>query len=71
MPRQLLSWEDPVYSTTQREELEFVHRPLDWNQAQIRLISIVPAEDGPIHCTGTHIDLNGNKTPDYRALSYT
>ncbi|KAF2649711.1 HET-domain-containing protein, partial [Lophiostoma macrostomum CBS 122681] len=48
----------------------FVHKPLDRSLQQIRLISIVPEAEGPIQCTIKHVDLDADKTPDYRALSY-
>lgn len=66
-------WEPRIepQSISPEHAAHFVHEPLDWNEAQIRLITIIPAEHGPIRCTIRHVDLNGNRTPDYRALSYT
>jgi hypothetical protein len=52
-------------------DVPFTHERLDRSLSQIRLISVRPEADGPIRCSIKTIDLNADRTPDYRALSYT
>jgi hypothetical protein len=52
-------------------EAIFVHEPVDRFLQEIRLICVIPEADGPIKCKLKHVNLQSNKTPDYRALSYT
>ncbi|RYN72964.1 hypothetical protein AA0117_g8168 [Alternaria alternata] len=48
----------------------FVHEPINQAIQEIRLISIIPETTGPIRCNLTHVNLQSNPTPEYRALSY-
>jgi len=52
-------------------EVIFVHESVNRLLREIRLICIVPEADGPIKCKLKRVTLQSNKTPEYRALSYT
>ncbi|CAN9172237.1 unnamed protein product [Alternaria alternata] len=52
-------------------EVIFVHESVNRLLREIRLICIVPEADGPIKCKLKRVNLQSNKTPEYRALSYT
>jgi hypothetical protein len=49
----------------------FVHKPVDRSLQEIRVISIIPEQDGPLKCCLKQVNLQANPTPEYRALSYT
>lgn len=53
------------------EPESFRHEPIDTRARQIRLVIILPTVDGIVLCSIKAFDLDGTRTPDYRALSYT
>lgn len=52
-------------------EVIFVHESVNRLLQEIRLICVIPEADGIIKCKLKRINLQSNKTPEYRALSYT
>ncbi|CAN9194910.1 unnamed protein product [Alternaria alternata] len=52
-------------------EVIFVYESVNRFLQEIRLICIIPEADGPIKCKLKRVNLQSNRTPDYRALSYT
>ncbi|RYO26326.1 hypothetical protein AA0111_g8312 [Alternaria arborescens] len=52
-------------------EVIFVHESVNRLSQEIRLICVIPEADGLITCKLKRVNLQSNKTPEYRALSYT